>query len=207
MGFNIYGPPGAVLPTGSRLTSSIHISPTSVSPTILNSRVNRVASDSVWMMRSTLVQRPTVFKHCSKPPRGAGARERCFFVLRDPDPALALRAGGDQVPEPQSHLGAVTNGPLGVAIILVAGHVGFQMQAVGPGDGVPGVAALLGRLGPGKLRLCQVLFAIQGHESRTDAEPKVNLTVRTARSGSYRRRGCADARAGAGGARSPRGPG
>ena len=51
-----------------------------------------------------------------------------------------------------------------VAIILMAGHVGFQVQAVRPGDGMPGVAPLLGWLGPGKPRLCQVLLAIQGND-------------------------------------------
>ena len=51
-----------------------------------------------------------------------------------------------------------------IAIILVAGHVGFQVQAVRPRDGVPRVASLLRWLGPGKPGLCQILLAIQGND-------------------------------------------
>ena len=56
------------LPIGSRLTSSIHISPTLVSGTIRKSRATVVASDSARTTRSTFVQRPTVSRTCSKPP-------------------------------------------------------------------------------------------------------------------------------------------
>ena len=43
----ITGPGRGIPDTGSRLTSSIHISPMSISPTILNSRISLVASGSV----------------------------------------------------------------------------------------------------------------------------------------------------------------
>jgi hypothetical protein len=55
-------------PTGSRLTSSIHISPTLVSEMIRKSRATVVASHSTRTIRSTFVQRPTVSRTCSKPP-------------------------------------------------------------------------------------------------------------------------------------------
>src|SRR5262249_28014084 len=43
---------------------------------------------------------------------------RGVLVLGDPGAAFALGAGGDQVPEPQPHLRAVADGPLGEPVVL-----------------------------------------------------------------------------------------
>ena len=208
MGFNIYGPPGAVLPTGSRLTSSIHISPTSISPTILNSRINLVASGSVWTMRSILgpaADRLQTFLEASLMELAPG--DRCVFVLRDPNAALALGSGGDQIPESQSHLGVIAHGALLVAIRLMAQHVGLEMQTVGTGDEVPRVAAILR----------EVQARCISAEPGTVPDPAVRDLARPTFPASSRRcghpgvdhnrhRGCVDARSAAGGASCRRGP-
>src|SRR3954447_15839783 len=53
---------------GSRVTSSIHISPMSVLLMILKSRASEVASHSVLKTRSTLTQRPPLVRHSSCAP-------------------------------------------------------------------------------------------------------------------------------------------
>src|SRR5262245_55853653 len=54
------------------------------------------------------------------PPRG-----RCVLVLRDPDSALPLGPGGDQIPELKAHLGAIPDGAIGEAVVMVARYVRF----------------------------------------------------------------------------------
>ena len=109
--FNFTVHAGVVLPTGSILTSSIHISPTSISPMILNSRINLRCfglglDDSLVL--GPAANRLQSFLEASLMERPPG--DRRVLVLRDPNAALALGPGGDQIPESQSHLGVVAHG-------------------------------------------------------------------------------------------------
>ena len=139
-------------------------------------------------MRSYLVQRPIVFNRSSKQPHEVAPSEWRVFVLPDAHPALAFGAGGDQVPEPQFHLGVVAHGALLVAIALMALHVGLEVQAVRSGDKVASVAALLRRFWPCVLRLCQILFPIkrqsvshdrltQGHFDGADTQERIIIAI------------------------------
>ena len=70
-------------------------------------------------------------------------------------------------------------------MMLMAGHIGFEMQAVGTRDGVVGISTIFGGIGPDELGLCQVLFAIKGHDVVVRRpSPRSSAMVRTAKSGS-----------------------
>src|SRR5208337_1936567 len=86
---------------------------------------------------------------------------RRILVLGQPSPAFPLSSRGNQILEPQAHLGAITNRALRVAIVLVSRNVGFEMEAVGRGDEMASIATIVGGLGPGVLWLCQIMFAIE----------------------------------------------
>ncbi len=76
-----------------------------------------VASGSVRKTRSTLTQRPTVVRHCSCAPsertfQAVGVSLYCAIRAQ----ARPLGPRGDQVPEPQPHLGAVADRAVGEAV-------------------------------------------------------------------------------------------
>ena len=155
------------LATGSRLKSSIHISPTLVSMTIRKSRAIVVASHSARTILSTFGPAADGFQVLLEPapgedPPGGG----CVLVLGEPSPAFPFGPRGNQVPEPQPHLAAIADGAFRVAVVLVSRDVSFEMQAVRRGDKMMGIAALLGRFGPDDFGLSKVVLAIQRQPGR-----------------------------------------
>ena len=87
--------------------------------------------------------------------------DRRVLVLRDPRPARALGAVGDQVGEAQAHLRPVTDRNLGEPIKRVAGEMGRQVEAVGAREEVLRVAAVVGDVEGGAGRLRHALLAVQ----------------------------------------------
>ena len=121
-----------------------------------------MASDSVLMTFSNLVQRPTAFRVCSEPPsestfQALGLSRYCATrALNSPSVP-----GGDHVPEPQPHPARIADLALGEPEILVARHPGFEQEAVGGRHEVTGVLVVVGGLGPGVLGLGEVLLSVE----------------------------------------------